>query len=495
MAKVFFDNKIRSLFRNARSVCKRMRRFGGSTRSGARIEAQVFGGRLVWGSHPDLIPPQPRRTGPDSCGGMALVLALVAVLLISVLIGGLMSLSVSHYALSNTNSDYANALMLAEAGINYELNKISKDALTADTTPFTTEYPTGSGRTFEVYVVDYLTGGTWTPPNDMWVISKGTVDGLSRTVRVRARAHSLFGGDEGTYALFGINSLSTGGTFGVVGASGTNGDLAITGSGADVVFVGDFSYCGPDASGDDATTILADGYSAQTTVLPEAFPTINTLAEARAAFVYPEYYPDPTLSGIEFFSAHNTNNSIIVQDNDGNQWLSTNTSTVLNDFFEGEKTIILPAGDYYFSDVSVNAKTILVDNTGGPVNIWLDSDSTKKMTLNGNLSATSTDPSNFNLYVSTLGEFLYDGTATLYGNIYAYNEVIDPTTGAVTYVSSVSIIGTGDIYGSVIAYDVAKASGTGKIVLPSTGGTGPPGPDDPILFYGFDYEWEELDPA
>ena len=54
--------------------------------------------------------------------GMALLLALIAVLLISALVGGIMMLGVSHLALSGANSSYANALSLAEAGVNWELS-------------------------------------------------------------------------------------------------------------------------------------------------------------------------------------------------------------------------------------------------------------------------------------------------------------------------------------------------------------------------------------
>ncbi len=119
--------------------------------------------------------------------GMALLLALAATAIISALLSGMLLLSVSHLALSHTNSAYANALNLAEAGINWELWKISHDPGSADQSPVTFECPQGSGRFLTVHVEAYPSGGTWIPPSDLWVIGVGTVDGVSRTVRSARR--------------------------------------------------------------------------------------------------------------------------------------------------------------------------------------------------------------------------------------------------------------------------------------------------------------------
>src|SRR5574340_820879 len=124
---------------------------------------------------------------PGRARGMALVLALVAVLIISLLLSGALLLSVSHFSLSNTNSRYANALYLAEAGVNWELQKISRNASLADATPTTQTFPTGSRRTFTVHVEAYPSGGPWVLPGDLRVVSTGTVEGVQRTVRIIAR--------------------------------------------------------------------------------------------------------------------------------------------------------------------------------------------------------------------------------------------------------------------------------------------------------------------
>jgi hypothetical protein len=421
--------------------------------------------------------------------GMALILALAAVLIISIMLSGMMLLSVSHYSLSNTNSDHANALHLAEAGINWELNKIADDPASADNTAVSVEYPTGSGRAFEVYVRDYVTGGTWDwrTSAPLWVISTGTVDGVSRTVRIKAQGRGLFG-PEGPYALFGINSLSVGGNLNVIGASGTDGDLTVHGS--SVLLDGDFYYCGvpggPLVPGDGRVTgdVL---YSP----LPEKFPTVNEYANMWAL----ERYSTVTTAGIDFFadSTYNSNDTLVdstgasVTIPPGNPRLDTAV------FKKTSGIIEFWPGDYYFVSLDLPSNNeIVIHNEAGVVNIWLGPEAGTGGfdSINGTMRFVSDNVTNFHLYVGSKRPLRLNGTMDYYGSFFAYN---GPDKFG-DYYGSLQVLGDGYINGSVIGYDVVKAQGSAVIEFPSTGGGGPPPPGDPSPFFGFDREWEELNP-
>jgi hypothetical protein len=439
---------------------------------------------------------------------MALVLALVAILIISILLAGSLLLSVSHMSLSNLNNNYANALNLAEAGVNWELWKISTDFLSADNSPVTVEVPPDSGRSFEVHVEAYPGGGAWDGLGPFWIISTGTVSGVSRTVRVVARGYGL----AGLYALFGIDSLNVGGNATINGASGTNGTVQIAGS-PDIN--GNFLYCGT-ATGD--TVIPTPPGEVIHTPLAESFPTVNELANLRAW----EKYGVQTYLGIDFFSTseggvpYNDNASIVdtagtpisitayrigpqtflQADTDDNPYLEDGITP--NPLY-GKRVIVLGPGDYYFESFDVQGSNgIKIDDSEGIVNIWLgpSGGSGSADIINGNcLFFTSQDPSHCNIYQGSKRSITLTGTMDMYANVYAYNG----PDGSGDYYGLIDIIGDGNIWGSVIGYDVRKATGSATINFPSSGGTGPggtgpgPAPGEPILFYGFDRSWEEVD--
>src|SRR5438045_838138 len=66
--------------------------------------------------------------------GGVLVSTLAFTVVVSLLLAGIATLTVSHYARARVESDYTASLDLAEAGINYELRKISQDTNQADCT-------------------------------------------------------------------------------------------------------------------------------------------------------------------------------------------------------------------------------------------------------------------------------------------------------------------------------------------------------------------------
>lgn len=439
--------------------------------------------------------------------GVALPLALVAVLLISMLLAGALMLSVSHLSLTHTKSSYANAMNLAEAGINWELWKISRDLSSADNTPATVELPGGSVRSFTVHVEAYPGGGAWTTLGPFSVISTGIVDGVPRTVRIVARGYGL----SGLYALFGIDSLSVGGNATVNGASGTNNDVNVTG-GPNIN--GNFIYAGPDAGGDQVTvTPPAQVFTAP---LAEDFPTVNELANQRAW----EKYGVHTTLGVDFFATSNDgtpyNDNVTIRDANGApvdtsgygiQWqhlpqagttLWDGTPVPAN--LQNANIIVLRPGDYYLEGLDVQGnRGIFIDDLEGIVNVWLGPSGGSggmDMINGGSIFFTSHDSSNFHLYQGSRRTLVMEGTMDFYGSVFAYNGP-DNSGG---YWGSIIIRGDGLINGSVIGYDVNKTTGSCTINFPSSGGIGPggggpgPTPGEPIFYYGFDQSWTEENP-
>jgi len=443
-------------------------------------------------------------------GGMALVLALVGIVIVSTLLAGALMLSVSHMSLSSTNSSYANALNLAEAGVNWEFWKISTDVTSADNSPATLELPPGSGRSFEVHVEAYPDGGAWTTLGPFWVISTGTVDGVSRTVRVVARGYGL----AGLYALFGIDELNVGGNATINGAIGTNGIVTVNG---DPTLNGNFIYCGDGAGGETVTPVPPG--EVMYTPLPESFPTVNELANERA---YEKYDVETTL-GVDFFATsdggapyndnasitdtygnpinimnYRVNNQTFLQaETDQQETIVVDGVTVPNPLY-GKRTIVLGPGDYYFESFDVMGNNgIRIDDSAGVVNVWLGAAGaigSADIIDGGSMFFTSHESSRFHLYQGSKRTLRLTGTMDIYGSIYAYN---GPDSSG-DYYGTIDILGDGNIWGSVIGYDVNKTTGSATINFPSSGGTGPggtgpgPAPGEPIFFFGFDQGWEEL---
>src|SRR5207247_4696641 len=88
------------------------------------------------------------------------------------------------------------------------------------------QYPgsttTLGGGTFKVYCTNHDGSTPWVPPQDLFVLSSGTVGGVTRTVKVQAKGYGI----PANYALFGINSASLIGNVTIDGDVGTNGSLS-----------------------------------------------------------------------------------------------------------------------------------------------------------------------------------------------------------------------------------------------------------------------------
>ena len=115
-------------------------------------------------------------------------------------------MTVSYYARSKTEADYQAALPLAEAGVNYEFRKISSNIANADQksggNPNGVTYALGPG-TLTVYCTNKDGSIPWSPPANLYVVSTGTINGVSRTVKIASKGYA--NPVIGNYALFGVS--------------------------------------------------------------------------------------------------------------------------------------------------------------------------------------------------------------------------------------------------------------------------------------------------
>src|SRR5579871_1168687 len=200
----------------------------------------------------NLVPASRRQAAraARSRGGSILISVLAFTVVISFIITGVATCTVSHYSRASSEADYAEAIDLADAGFNYELRKISQNAGSADQYNSTTQsgvtYSFGNGS-FTVYCTNEDGSTPWSNSSDsatgfhyLYIISTGTVHGISRTVKAMAKGAP----SNSNINVYAVTSGSFAGNT-VVSNVGTNGSLNVQGSST---ITGAVSFNGPSAN-------------------------------------------------------------------------------------------------------------------------------------------------------------------------------------------------------------------------------------------------------
>ncbi len=473
--------------------------------------------------------------------GFTLITSLAFTLVVGTVLAGVGTLAVSHFGRSKTEGSYANAIFLADAGINAEILRISSD--TSDTTlanqagnPLVGSI-NGLRGSFSAYVIPWGTNcdgtGTWAAPNDMCVISTGTIDGVSRTVRARGVRKSIF--DE--YALFAYidGDFSGGGASGgsteVVGNLGTNGGVTFNGTLNTNIVNGTLELNGSGASSsDEGNNIAVNGdpvlmpdtsemASLIFTTTPKGLAWLasnnNNSAIRKLSSTDTAWATETTIAGITLAdvqalpTAGFTATSRTLGDPNGSVPSDTSTldsatgtrfRTAADTTYgitaygvQGKKIYLFPPGDYYFNEMSLSQGTsgIVLLTHLGQVRIWLDNPTTgkpKNDTLGVPVIFTDTTPSKFRFFYNKCATLTVSGNGRFNGGFYALNSTCKDTP-------QMKFTGNSMIYGSVITAYFTTSGGT-KIVFPNNGGGSDP--TDFSLWFGFKDHWKEVpwaDPA
>jgi len=337
--------------------------------------------------------------------GAILLNVMIFMIVISIVIAGMAMLMVSDNSVGVVESSYSNSLAIAEAGVNYELRKISNSAVSADQkqligTPGIS-YTTTAG-TFSVYVTQRNSDGSettpWVPGQNLWIYSTGGTGNLKRTVKVAAAPSST--APASNYAVFGVSQgiMNSGPTIvqGDVGTNGFftfNGHPGITGS---VVFNGLTSNWQSPPNGT---------YTVAHNLLPVTWPTVESLAVTAFG-----------ATGLTYLVTHN-DNALANPPITGNFVLVSSNQT-----FVGKAG----GANYYVTSLTCNSGSeIRFDNSKGPINIWCGpSGSSSTFNFSGGTANTkySTDPTKaVRIYVATSNDIQLNGSLELDAGIYNVN--------------------------------------------------------------------------
>lgn len=464
---------------------------------------------------------------------MTIITALAFTIVVATTLAGVATVSMSHYDRSKVEANYAKAINFADAGINYELAWISQDM--TDVTrahsqgaPYTGTIA-GLPGTFSVYTRDWGTncdGGTWSQPNDICIVSTGTVDGVSRTVRIRGIRKSIY--EEYAIYAYSLGVFNGGGPTQIIGNTGANGPVTFNGSANTDIVQGYMDLNGSAATSSDS------GDNLRSNPDPVIMPTVNQVADKlfpggltylqnnnsnasirRLRSTDPTWAAETTVAGITVAdvaalqSAGFTSASRSLTDPTNTVTSDTSmrddiTALAANRRFvqpadttygiagygvRGKRLYIFPPGDYYFTSFNVNGgNTALIFMTHlGMVRIWIDQPSSGASDdrIQVPVIFTDTTPSKFRLYYNKCRNISVGGNSRFNGSIYARRSgCVDNSTPGVTF-------GGGSIiYGSIISNGITVSGGS-KIIFPNNGGTDI---SDYALWYGFKDSWKEISP-
>jgi len=380
--------------------------------------------------------------------GSALVTVMIFISIVSVLLAGVTKFSVSHQQLALNDSRYVDAMNLAEAGANSEMRKISMDPATADQYPGAA-VPFGNGS-YTVYCANADGSTPWNPQEKLYIVSTGTVDNVSRSVKVAVKGYK----SEAQYAVYGTGGVSTfnGSAVLINGDVGSNNLLNFTGH---PVINGSIRFSGSDAgwSGGDP-----GGYTVVDEPRAVVWPTVSEVAN--------QAFP---AGGLVYLKTHNDN--------------AMANPPILG--FSITNSVTLTTGNYYVETLSLSAsRKITFDNSNGPVNLWIGPEGgTSVATFRGGSAAVSvsSDLSKApRIYVATEGGINLAGNEQLDGLVYAVNRTSDGTT-----YGRIENSGNPTITGQIIANQI-KINGdvtvnfVTRMIEPTS-----------IDYYGFDNFWEE----
>ncbi len=408
--------------------------------------------------------------------GAVLVGVLFLIVIITVMVMGMGQLAVAHRHRADTESRYAAALDLAEAGINYELNRLTSGS-SAHVTGSPGTGTLGSGTwagSFSVYCTK--TDGTAiadasSPPSTILIVSTGTVSGFKRTVRIQAKGGSAY-----NYAVYSKISGVINGTQTIDGSVGTSGTVTINGS-ANTISDGTIGLHGSSAS----ATINPSGRYA-TAVRPDiTWPTVTQVAASTVTGGL------TTLAAVNdngLATAYLTSGTYNGTSGSKKSIASAISSNSISANGTGTVTLYGKSGgaNYYLNSMTFNGTwNVILDNTSGPINIWCISSTgaAKTFVFNGGNASVSmaTDPSKAcKVYVGESCSLTLNGNGEGRFGVYAINT---STTGSITF------NGTNNLYGSVICN---KYTFNGTNSIHAVSGYFSSGPGE----WQFDTAWTEM---
>ena len=438
--------------------------------------------------------------------GNALITVIVCSVIAAFIIAGMGELAVSHLSRATIDSEYNQALYIAEAGINYELSVIDLHPPQPD--QLGPLFPNGvthtfDGGSFTTYCTNNDGSTPWTPGTSLHIVSAGTYQGVTRTLNVAAHPYAYTPGN-GTpfYTLFPVQAgvlnavvggLLPGSNVTVNGNIGSNGWLAYTGHPAINTSPYTTTFNGS-GSGWLLGLNLA-GFTSTTKSYAAIWPSVSQIASAM--FPSNQYPP----GGLSYLASNNDNST-------ANPPISSNSIVAL-----GSSTITLygKAGgsNYYLETLNLGVNSqIVFNNTNGPINIWvgpaggISASAFVGGTATVKMATDSTKP--VRIYVATTGGFVISGTAEFDAGIYSYNTTslipgLASFTAALPGLSTVVLNGCSDFNGQIVANTIVlnalpnlPLSLGSPVTITGEPGASGQGYFQPADYYAYSGGWQEL---
>lgn len=424
--------------------------------------------------------------------GSALISALALVAITALLVSGICIFVTSHATRQRREGDYALAMQLAEAGINYELRYIDTTGnahLSGST--YSGGVP-GVAGTFSVYVRNTDGTANWARPKPAQIVSTGTVGGIARTVTANCKGGgvSIFDAD---FVVFGYQSVfMTGNGDANGGDIGTNGEMRLTGNaGTDSHVI----LAGPGATLTKAGKLPDSAFIRQPKIVD--WPTIDTIVSdtfggwsglSSATAISSQFGRMRQFVGNSSSALTPANTTFAATVSGVN---ATNMGVIQD--AQRQDTLILTPGDYFFTSIDFNKGTIVLDTASqtisggrpGQIRIWVNG--TGSDSFAGNTQFTSTDPSLFRLFYNKPAEISLTGNADFAGAIYA---VRAGSSSAITP-GSVKLAGNGTV-GIMVIADSVTIHGNGTVGRPRTSIANVADYQTGGNFYGFSDTWQEV---
>ena len=472
--------------------------------------------------------------------GFTLITALAFSLIVGTVVAGIGTVAMSHYGRSKVEGSYSSAVALSDAGINAELRFLSTDPTFTTITPHNSANPlvgtiSGVGG-YQAWSRDWgsdanpCSGGDYTNPlNDVCIESIGTVDGITRRVRIRGKHKSVF--DE--YAIYALSDAqingggSGSGTTTIVGDMGTNGTLKFTGTKGTGIDTGTV-YLNGSGAGSTPT-----GTNVGTNTDPVNFPTVSDWANKLfpgGGLVWLQTHnsnanikqllstdttlaSEPTIAGLTLADVNSKLNTAGFTVNsrtfgDPTNSVPKDTSALDNSasspsswrFVQPATTYItspygaadqnnnrvffVPPGDYYFNrlDFKSGTSVVIFLTHLGPIHLWVDTGNNQKDSFNMTALFTDPSPNKFRVFYNKCQTMDIAGNSLFPGGFYAVNPTCGPSTPMMNFT------GGSEVLGSVITQYLTLGGST-SIVFPNNAGGDP---TDFALWFGFKDNWKEV---
>ena len=308
--------------------------------------------------------------------GSALITAIVFALIVALTLAGVGILTVSHYSLAHVEADSTAALDLAEAGINYELTKITDNAANADA--INNNYQPASNIDAQLRGAFYVRctdpanmTGAWNGKGPVMIVCTGKINGAQRTVSIQAVPASSFyiayaagTGTKGGQVSFNGENASVVSQGVDNGELGTDGKVYINPNVTTKPSIPKVAFDGPNAGWYNNQD--PGGYSAVVNPKPVAWTSVTQkISDASAN----------TAGGL---SQTNDNGLATYEDNSpaiiNNKISNTGSDpshTVIT--LHGKPAIngVVQTANYYLTTLSLTGNSDLqFDNSDGPINIY-----------------------------------------------------------------------------------------------------------------------------